>query len=427
MQDIFVSNKIYPDPKIIFQTEVKNIGDIKDTCLYILDTNALLIPYKTTSHSLREIEKIYSTLIKNNQLLIPGQVSREFASNRPEHIKQLFQQINRLKDNIKQTKTSDYPILEALTEYKKIQDYDKSIAELRSQYFQDLDKLLDIIKSWKWNDPVSKVYSELFIPDIIYELIIDNEKIEKDLDYRYENEIPPGYKDSAKTDKGIGDLIIWYTILEIGRKFKKDVVFISGDEKTDWYHRSEGQSLYPRFELVSEFFRESGGFSFSMMKLSNFMEVFGADKTSIKEIRVTEIIPKHQLKMLRTAFFLTGQVAIQNYIQEFGGNPIFQNKNNFPDFEFNDNGFICGVEIFNIGSYKDILEEIIKRKYEQADSYMRENPVDAFQIYLLTKNRDEMNSYLERINSAIKDLSMNSNITITKGYINEANSFVRID
>ncbi|MBK9687113.1 MAG: hypothetical protein IPO65_04920 [Saprospiraceae bacterium] len=198
MKDILVRNKIYPDSKNLFRVEVKSINEVKTTCIYVLDTNALLIPFKTTSHSLSEIDRIYTDLIKKNQLLIPGQVAREFADNRPEHIKQLFQQINRLKDNIKLTKTSDYPILESLPEFKKLQEYDKSLTELRTKYFQDIDKLMDVIKSWKWNDPVSKVYSKLFDPKVVYEPILDEGKIESELDFRYKNEIPPGYKDSKK-------------------------------------------------------------------------------------------------------------------------------------------------------------------------------------------------------------------------------------
>ena len=427
MKNIFVNNKTYPDPKTIFQIELKDIEEIKNSCIYILDTNALLIPYKTTSHSLNEVDKIYTSLINNNQLLIPGQVAREFANNRPEHIKQLFQQINRLKDNIRQIKTSNYPILEKLNEFKKIQDYDKSFTELRGKYFQDVDNLLDIIKSWKWNDPVSMVYKKLFNPEIVFEISIDEVTFEKQLDYRYENEIPPGYKDSNKSDKGLGDLIIWYTILEIGKQYKNNIVFVSGDEKTDWYHRSEGQALYPRFELISEYFRESGGFSFNIIKLSNLMEILGADKESITEIKINEIIPKHQLKKLRTAYFLKGQAAIQSYILELGGNPIFQDKNDFPDFEFNDEGFNCGVEIMNLESNKVNFDKNIRTKYEQAKVYSRENTLDLFQIYLLAKNKEEIEEYSKIIDSIAEIDSNDQEIMIIKGYLNETNSFVKVE
>lgn len=41
--DIFIANKIYPDPKNIFKT-LKSLEDIKDDCCFVLDTNVLLVP-----------------------------------------------------------------------------------------------------------------------------------------------------------------------------------------------------------------------------------------------------------------------------------------------------------------------------------------------------------------------------------------------
>ncbi|MBK9687114.1 MAG: hypothetical protein IPO65_04925 [Saprospiraceae bacterium] len=228
-----------------------------------------------------------------------------------------------------------------------------------------------------------------------------------------------------KIDKGIGDLLIWYTILEIGKKNNRDVVFVSGEEKTDWYHRSENQPLYSRFELVSEFFRESGGRSFNMTKLSTLMEILGADKESITEVKINEIVPKHQLKKSRTVFFLRGQAAIQAYLLEFGGDPVFQDKDGFPDFEFNDDGIRVGVEIFSVESQKSDFEAELKRKYNQALIYLKENTLDLFQIYILAKTPDELKKYGTIIDT-FNDQS-NSEIMIVKGYLNETNSFIEIE
>jgi hypothetical protein len=49
--------------------------------------------------------------------------------------------------------------------------------------------------------------------------------------FRFANQIPPGYKDAGKADEGIGDYLIWETILEIGRTRKASVIFVTGGEK----------------------------------------------------------------------------------------------------------------------------------------------------------------------------------------------------
>jgi hypothetical protein len=111
--------------------------------------------------------------------------------------------------------------------------------------------------------------------------------LETDFKRRQEHKIPPGYKDSAKDDLGVGDVLIWHAILELGKRDKKDVLFVSADGKSDWYHQSDGP-LYPRFELVDEFRRVSDGASFHILKFSDFLDLFGAKETVVKEIRQEE-------------------------------------------------------------------------------------------------------------------------------------------
>jgi hypothetical protein len=111
--------------------------------------------------------------------------------------------------------------------------------------------------------------------------------IKADLSSRVVHSIPPGYKDADKEDGGIGDLLIWYSILEMGQK-GKDVIFVSNEgRKGDWRYRSDNRTLYPRYELVDEFRRASGGRSFHMLEFSSFLRLFDVKESVIKEV-VTE-------------------------------------------------------------------------------------------------------------------------------------------
>lgn len=285
--DIFVKNKIYPKADMIFNTSLSPVEEIKNSCVFVLDTNALLLPYSTGSESLEEIKKVFELLKKQNRLTIPGQVAREFASIRPEKLKEIHQKLTRRRNSTSDLLIGNYPLLESLHTYKEILELEQQINELIGKYRKNIGSVIDTVKTWAWNDPVSMLYQELFTPDVIHDLEFNEDDIAQQLNFRYEHKIPPGYKDNAKADDGIGDLLIWLSILEIA-KTGKNVVFVTADEKGDWYYKSENQALYPRFELLSEFQSVSGGKSFHMMRMSELLKLMGADDQIIKEIEVEE-------------------------------------------------------------------------------------------------------------------------------------------
>jgi DNA-binding CsgD family transcriptional regulator len=287
-EDIFISNKVYPNASDIFSVSVTPLQSIKDNCLFILDTNALLLPYTTSSKSIDELKKVYSKLISEKRLKIPGQVAREFAKNRPEKIKELFQQLNRKRDKVKTLYSGQYPLLTHMQEYNESIIQEKQIDELIKEYSKKIGEVVAQIKNWTWNDPVSLLYSSLFSGEAIEDLKLNEEEIRNELERRYLHKIPPGFKDEGKVDDGIGDLLIWYTILEVAKRDMKDVIFVSGEEKTDWFYKSEGQTLYPRFELISEFREKTNNKSFQIIKLFEMLELFGADKQVVKELEIEE-------------------------------------------------------------------------------------------------------------------------------------------
>ncbi len=291
--DLFIKNSIYPTADKIFTTQPKPISSAKDDCIFVIDTNALLVPYHTTSQDLEYINLIFSSLIERRRLFIPGQVAREFASNRSDRIKELFQQLNRRINTIQEFPNPNHLLLNGIPEYSKMIDIEKEFNEIakknKKEYKVQLDRLLNRIKEWSWNDPVSELYSKLFTKDVVFDFdVTDKESIKKELHRRYTNHIPPGYKDKEKADDGIGDLLIWFTILELGRKYKKSVILVSGEEKADWVIKSEGQVLCPRYELISEFAEASSGQSFHIIKLSELFGLMEGSAKLINEIKSIE-------------------------------------------------------------------------------------------------------------------------------------------
>lgn len=287
-KDFELIREIYPHAKGIFSIQTPALAVLKDSAIFVIDTNALLLPYQTSSKGIDEIKNVYRKLISNKQLIIPGQVAREFANNRPEKIKELFQIFNRQKQTATKFLLGKYPILESFADYIKLKDSEKELAQKLTEYTDYINNLLSLIKGWQWNDPVSSIYSELFTPESVHDYEIDWDNFIADTNRRYELKIPPGFKDGGKDDGGYGDLLIWMEIIEIARKFQKSIIFVSGEEKTDWYYRSEGQILYPRFELLSEFHSKTNCF-FTIIKFSDFLEISGANEEVISEIKSEEI------------------------------------------------------------------------------------------------------------------------------------------
>lgn len=302
---------IFPEAGPIFSFRLKPLGEIKGDCYIVLDTNVLLVPFTTSKESLSQIQNTYGLLLAEKRLIIPGQVAREFAKNRAKKLSELYQQLSSKRDGLPPIQNGTYPLLDSIDEYRKSLEVEDQINTLQTQYRAALTAVLDHVKNWTWDDPVSSLYSAIFTSDVILDPAFDSEEIHKEVARRKQHGIPPGYKDA-----GVGDYLIWMTILHLGKEKQQSVIFVSGDEKADWYHQSNKQALYTRYELVDEFRRASGGHSFHMMRLSNLLDLYGASPTVVEEVRKEEIqttVDETQKELVS----LKGAWLVENAVIEF--------------------------------------------------------------------------------------------------------------
>lgn len=280
-----ILSKKYPEPKKLFYKYNEQLNS-KDT-LYVLDTNTLLIPYNVTKTSLDEIRKVYTKFIEEKRLFIPEHVAREFVENRSTKLIELYHKLSQKKSfpNL----IEKVPLLESLPDYQDALENGKELKAAQDKYTKSINKVLDAIENWHWDDPVSKLYSDIFNDDSVFiEATCNQENGFEDYEFCTKHKIPPGYKDSNKDENCIGDFIIWKSILKLGKERKKNISFISGDEKADWWHRVNNKALYPRFELVEEFRQASDGALFDIISLSDFLESVGAQQEAITEIKDKE-------------------------------------------------------------------------------------------------------------------------------------------
>jgi len=315
--ELFYLDAIFPDPAAVFSFSPKPLQAVKDDALVVLDTNALLVPYRTDPASLKAIETTYRNLTEGGRLFVPAQVAREFASNRPNLLRELYQQIGTRYVSVEGT--AHYPLMGELKEYKELKTIEKTLISNAESQRKAVSSLLQAVRQWNWDDPVSAMYQRLFGAEVVVTPTLDREAVVTEFERRKKNKIPPGYKDA-----GAGDLLIWLTVLELAESKQRDLIFVSGDEKADWWYRSEG-ALYPRYELVDEYRRRSGGRTLHIVRLGRLLEVMGADAAVVEDVRQQEAVAVVTPKRSPGHWGHTAEAAVYTWLSQFG--TVFTDEN----------------------------------------------------------------------------------------------------
>ncbi|MCU6266568.1 DUF4935 domain-containing protein [Serratia ureilytica] len=287
MSKEFSKKHIYPSPKDSFCFVLETISDIKHEALVVLDANVLLLPFTTNIKNVQAIKGLYTRLSTSDQLFLPAQAVREYLDNRAVKIADINEALQK-KSSQTFNCVGIHPLLESLEEYKELIELEGPLKTAIKNYQTKIRDTLSAVQAWGWNDPVSKMYHEVLADRIMDDDALDFEKIEEDLKRRNNFNIPPGYKDRSKDQNQAGDLVIWHEILNLAKTKDKHLIFVSVDEKTDWWHQSGKAPLYPRFELVDEFREATKGKSFHIVSLSKLLEIFDTDSEVVKSVKLTE-------------------------------------------------------------------------------------------------------------------------------------------
>lgn len=365
-KDIFYLDKVFPESGKIFSENFKPFSEIIKDGIIVLDTNVLLVPFDTNEKNVMDIKNIYLKYKQEKRLFIPARVAREFANNRANKIGEIFLQIRQLKDNLNSGnfKINQYPILQ------NNQDYQDLIAEFNliqkgiKKSRKHLELLENHIQSWNWNDNVSQSYKEIFTSDIIIEVQKNKEDLEKDLAFRIEFKVAPGYKDSKKPDDGVGDLVIWQTILEIAKDKASDILFVTNDQKNDWFHKQDKIGLYPKYELFDEFRRYTSGKSIGIINFVTFLELSNAKAETIKDIKISiEENSQTEYKLNPTGLI----EGLQVEHQKFGKGQIIKlRKSGTED--------IADIVFINHGQKSLLLKYVMLKILDTGSNFLLQNP-----------------------------------------------------
>ena len=276
----------------------KKVNDIWEKGVLIVDTNVLLDLYRLGKESRKDLKK--SIEYFGDRIWLPYQASLEFHRNRENTIKELggrrYEEFNNLLNN-----KIEPELKEAFKDYKRHPCIDYDYIEKRIiRFIEDLKKKVE-----KWqkgypfdveNDDVLKWITQKYKgkvgDDNTTEELLN---IYKEGAVRYRAQVPPGYKDAndpAKKEAGeryiYGDLIIWKSVLAKAREDKVDIIFLTNDNKEDWYEKYKGQTRGPRFELLREFHKETNQDIIILSEASFLKEMKEKNSVKVKDSSIED-------------------------------------------------------------------------------------------------------------------------------------------
>lgn len=233
------------------------IRDILENGILVFDTNVLLNLYSYTKSTKEEVLNIMKKY--KNRLWMPYQVGWEFFNNRENKISSVQGGCDKLLKFINDSKNGFDKLLN--DNYKRHPYIDrKSISELFGNQLKAVSDEIEKLKvqdpKYDKNDTILKQLTQLYNKKVGDDYSIDEYKeIFNDGEKRYEQKTPPGFADlKEKKDQGprhlYGDLIIWKQMIDKAKSTNKDIIFISEDQKEDWYEKDSNK---PRRDLIKEF------------------------------------------------------------------------------------------------------------------------------------------------------------------------------
>lgn len=256
---------------------LKDENKLWQEALFIFDSSALLNFYEYSEKTRQEIfssafEKLSGKLWITNQTEYEYLKNRDRVLHRPKKLYDDlvithfdFKQFEAFKNQFYQlqnrTKKDDrHPHIEEIffkNLHSQIQEFEAELVKFESELKEVIEFKKKEIDSTKENDSLkTAIYKYFQITDSYnFDKLIE---IAKEGEFRYKNQIPPGYED-IKDKIGLavyGDLFIWKQILDLAKKYTKPIILIIDDLKIDWcYQNSKDKNVAdaPREELIKEF------------------------------------------------------------------------------------------------------------------------------------------------------------------------------
>ena len=275
--------------------------------LIVVDANILLNFYRYSEDTRKTFFNILDKL--KGRLWIPYQVGKEFFDNKNSVMITSYNEYENMIKSIRKTFEEAKNVVD-----KRKNNQLKCKGDIYNVLEDNLKKIENLLTNEK-NEKTPKFEKneiEKHIIKIFDKCIGDDfddkeyEEIKKEGLRRFEKKIPPGYKDNEKEENG--DYYIFYSLIKKSKTDNKDIIFITDDVKEDWFNEYNGEKHGGRYELLNEFYKETG----------NLLLIYTSDgfvKSYNKNIEKSELDEKiiNELINIRNKEYIKENNNIINY------------------------------------------------------------------------------------------------------------------
>ena len=252
---------------------------IWEGAIFVFDTNVLLNMYRMSRETCDAIMGILKSL--KSRLFLPHQVGVEFFRHREEEIARqvnAFESVRRHLRKVSASFIETFP-RHACIPIPKILD---TLKDCTNKLIDEVDKSQDAnqLNYFVHPDPILPELADVFgdLSEGPYTKAEDD-SLNKKVDERVQQNLPPcwiGEGEKANKPKAVkgdglnrlsdhphrGDGRVWFQIVKHAGEKKKPIIFITGDQKPNWWRvqrlGSKDQIIGPHFQLIRDVESESG-------------------------------------------------------------------------------------------------------------------------------------------------------------------------
>ena len=308
-----------------YRPSQEEFDNLWQNCVFSFDANILLHVYRYTPKTRDRFFEILRGL--KDRIFITHQAAYEYQKDRLGVISQqlkayedipqkLEKTVNGLNNNLQSSyhRHSSVNISE-LTDImtRAVQEAKEKLAEIKNNHpdlweFDEFQEELTELLDGKVGEPY---------PDD------ELDKVYEEAKKRFDRKQPPGYKDaegkkSKPEPEKYGDYVLWCQLLDFAKVQQKPLVFITDDQKEDWWLSHEGKTIAPRPELVKGVL-DNCGVRFYMYSNDKFME-YATKFLGLSQH--PEVIEEAKEAMIKTDL---ASLIIEEFKEKFSKDPFYLN------------------------------------------------------------------------------------------------------
>lgn len=223
--------------------------------VFVFDANVLLNLYRFSPKTRDKFFEISRQL--DGRIWVPHQFAFEYQKNRLPTIEKQRHHYDELERDLSAELKAVQAVFQKYSRHAFIKSEKllESIEKSFSDALKNIAKCKEKHPDWFEKDSIREQIEDLLKGRVgaPYE-DAKQEQVLKEADFRFQKKTPPGFKDDKKGGvRVLGDTIGWLQILDFAMQSKVSIVFVSDDNKEDWWWEVHGKTIGPRFELIKEF------------------------------------------------------------------------------------------------------------------------------------------------------------------------------